>query len=1160
MAAQTAPPRPQAARRLRAVAAALGPGGAADAAARAASAATGLPWSKVLVANRGEPACRILRALREIGVPSVAVFAEDDAQCMHVRMADEAVPLKGKGPPAYLDAAAIAAAAAVCGAQAVHPGWGFLSEDAAFARLLAARGLTFVGPLPDALECFGDKSRARALAVRCDVPVLPGTTSPSSLSDCTAFFAAQPPGSAVMLKAAEGGGGRGMRPVHSAADLPAAYESCQREAQAAFGKDSVFCELLLRRPRHIEVQCLGDGSGCATLWERDCSLQRSRQKVVEIAPCPGMSAELRQRLCGYARRLMGATSYRGLGTVEFLVTGGLGPGAVAYFLEVNPRLQVEHTVTEEISGVDLVHAQLRLAAGAPLAALGLPNDAAAAPAVCSVQCRVTMEQVGPDGSVTPVARPITAYLPPSGRGVRVDGCGYAGWSPSPRYDSLLAKLICTAPTLAQAAARCRSALREFAVAGPPTNIAHLSVALGLPAFAQNQLHTEFLADHAAAISSGARGFDAARAHPAAAGPAPQQAEAEVEVEGGVRAQLAGTVAEVSVTPGAVVRKGDPLCILMAMKMETVVAAPHAGVVERVCVSVDSDVAAGQLVAVVSPASGAAAAAGPAAASAGQGAEPWSEELQELAQRRRLVREGDAMRRAEAKKQGKLNVHERIERILDGGSFREVGATTGKFTYDPETGKMTGLVSPMAVVTGRGTIGGRPVVLGGDDFTVRGGSAEGSLGSDKRGHVEKLARELRVPVVRLIDGNSGGGSVGLYSSSDQRGRQRGFDASKGGTYVPNYPGYSAQIKLLSEIPVASILLGPVVGMGAARAVACHFSVIVKGLAQLMVAGPPVVRHATKENLTKEQLGGSAICSASGAVDNVAESEGDAYNQVRQWLSYLPSSVWELAPRITTGDPAGRADSELRSLIPRNRRRHFDVRRAINGIVDRDSFFEVGAGWARGVVTGFARLDGWSVGLIAGDGRFNGGALDAPGTWKLRRHVDLCELFHVPLLNLVDMPGFVVGSEAERTAVIRHGMGFLSAMYSSELPRFTVILRRAFGVAGQALVGSEEGRHSGTAQKVAWPSADWGSLPLEGGVEAAYGRMLRSQPDKGEKMRAEIMGAMEKIRSPFRTADGFGVEDIIDPAQTRSIACEWAALAYRKLAHGDHLRPRPGFYRP
>ena len=458
---------------------------------------------RLLVANRGEVALRIVRAAEELDIETVAVYAEDDGGSLAVGRADRAVPLRGVGPAAYLDAEQLVAAAAEQGCDAVHPGYGFLAEQAAFAERCRDAGLVFVGPEPETLAVLGDKVAARALAGRCGLAVLPGTEGPTTPDQAHAFLASLGEGAAVMVKAVAGGGGRGMRPVTRPEDLDAAMATCAREATAAFGDGALYLERLVPRARHVEVQVVGDGTGAVVhLHTRECSLQRRRQKLIEIAPAPHLSDELREEMTTAAVRLGEALRYRGVGTVELLVDLDAEPPAPRMcFIEANARIQVEHTVTEQVTAVDLVQTQLWLAGGATLAGLGLDQAAIGPPRGVAVQARVNAERPRADGTATPATGTIVAYEPPGGPGVRVDGWAVAGATVNPRYDSLLAKVIGSVPTddLGAALRRTARAVGELLVDGVATNAALLVALLERPEVAAGEATTTFVDDHLAEL-------------------------------------------------------------------------------------------------------------------------------------------------------------------------------------------------------------------------------------------------------------------------------------------------------------------------------------------------------------------------------------------------------------------------------------------------------------------------------------------------------------------------------------------------------------------------------------------------------------------------------------------------------------------------------------
>ena len=497
---------------------------------------------------------------------------------------------------------------------------------------------------------------------------------------------------------------------------------------------------------------------------------------------------------------------------------------------------------------------------------------------------------------------------------------------------------------------------------------------------------------------------------------------------------------------------------------------------------------------------------------------WEPEVAELRRREALAArmggEDKVKRQHEA---GKLTVRERIDRLLDPGSFHEIGVLAGRASYEG-----TDLVDFMAAnfVMGRGRIDGRQVVVGGDDFTVRGGAADASI-AQKQVMAEQMANELRLPVVRLIDGSGGGGSV---KSLETMGR----------TYVPRNPGWEWVVANMGTVPVVSLALGSVAGLGAARVVTSHLAVMVKGTAQVFVAGPPVVARLG-EQVDKEALGGSHIHARNGVVDDEVDSEKDAFERTRRFLSYLPPSVHESPRRGPRHDDAARREDWLVDAIPRDRRRVYRVRPIIEAVVDEGSFLEVGRLYGRSAVTGLARLDGWPVAVLASDPYHYGGGWTADASQKVARFVDLADTFHLPVLHLVDQPGFVIGTAAERAATIRHGARALAAVYQATTPWCSVILRRVFGVAGAA--------HQNAARlsfRYAWPSGDWGSLPLEGGIEAAYKAQLE-EADDPDALRAEIEARLNLVRSPFRTAEAFQIEQIVDPRDTRPLLCEFAELA-------------------
>ena len=1155
-----------------------------------------MPLNRVLIANRGEIAIRIAKAAHALGVDSVAVHAAVDGRSLHLTAADEAAELPGTDPVAsYLDIDALIDVARRHGCDSVHPGYGFLAENAAFAHACADAGLIFVGPPPAALELFGDKVRARELATSLEIPVVAGSDG-ASADAAAALAAAEAVGFPVMLKAAAGGGGRGMRAVESADGMAEAFDRCRSEAAAAFGNGAVFVERLVARPRHIEVQILADSQGnVAHLWERDCSVQQRNQKVIEIAPAPGLDSALRERLHADAVRLAAEAGLVNAATVEFLVSPETGEH---FFIETNPRIQVEHTVTEQVIGIDLVEAQFRIADGATLESIGIvpanvdrsqiaaafaaASQLMAAPRGYAVQARVVATGPGT----------ISTYQEPSGAGVRVDAAGYAGYCPPPNFDPLLAKVIGSAASLHGAVSRTARALADFHVGDLPTNIGQLRAILEHPDVSGGDVRTTLLSENpalTAEASGGTNGFappqqsklsallEPASTSGAGGGAAttqwPDRALSAGEV--GIASPVGASIVEVRVAERDAVTAGQTLVVLSAMKMETEVVAPVAGTVAALRPMQPGDtVAAADVLAVIAAdvTDEAAGATGVPTAEPDRD-EGWLPQLDDVRTLQRLAEdrlspESEELGVVRQRNRGKLHCRDRIRLLLDDGSFREVGSLAGFASYDDE-GEIAAF-TPANHVGGTGKIDGRGVIVCADDFTSRGGHADGAIGA-KSFHLDLLSMELGVPSIRLLDGSSGGGSVASMVPEQKReGESTAKESSGairsgrprvsggGGSFLPSHLGSTEYAEQLATVPVVNMLLGSVVGIGAAKAVLGHFAVMVRDIAQLFVAGPPVVSHAMGYDISKEDLGDWRIHCTNGSVDNLADTEEEAAALVRRFLSYLPSSVYEAPPVLPPDpdDPADRCEEELLTLIPRKRTTTFDIRRGIELVCDRGSFFEIGPLWGTDQVVGFARMNGHPVGLLASDSRHpNGGALTADGCDKLTRHIDLCDMFHVPILNLVDNPGFAVGKEHEITGTIRKGATWMTAFAQASVPIYTVLMRRSFGVAGNNYATPRR-QHSA---RVAWPAADVGGIPPEGGIEAAYKRQLAEAEDP-VALRAELEARIEAARGPIGPLNRFQVEEMIDPRETRPLICEWIEGAYEIVRRPVRLTQRPIAYRP
>lgn len=514
---------------------------------------------------------------------------------------------------------------------------------------------------------------------------------------------------------------------------------------------------------------------------------------------------------------------------------------------------------------------------------------------------------------------------------------------------------------------------------------------------------------------------------------------------------------------------------------------------------------------------------------------WEDEIRQLRAREALAQAmGGPDKVARQHEFGKLTIRERIGAIADSGSFHEIGALAGVARYS-EDGELTSF-TPANFVFGTAELDGRPVIVSGDDFTVRGGSADASI-AGKRLKAEGLALELSLPHVRLVDGMGGGGSVKTIEMA-------------GRTYIPEVRGWETVVGHLGVAPSVSLALGSVAGIGAARVATSHYSVIVRDTAQMMIAGPALVDWANLGEVSKEELGSSRIHTRNGAIDDEAASEEDAFGMARRFLSYLPTNVHALPPVADSDDVEERRENDLIDLVPRDPRKVYKMRQIIEAVTDTGSFFEIGRNWGRSIICGLARLNGVPIALFAEDPFIYGGAWTADSSRKLIRLIDLASTFHLPLVHLEDCPGFLIGKQSEQDATIRFGSQALAALGQAPVPFCSVIIRKAFGVAGAAnhKPGSEHFR-------VAWPSGDWGSLPIEGGIEVAYKAELAEADDYDAHLDS-IRTRLNRLRSPFRSAEYFEIEEIIDPRDTRPHLCRWVKLARAALRAG----PVSFAYRP
>ena len=1085
----------------------------------------------VLIANRGEIAIRIARAATEAGIATTAIYATDDANSLHVQRADNAVALAGVGPAAYLDIDGVVAAAKEAGADAIHPGYGFLSENAAFAEAAAAAGLTFVGPSPAALGAFGDKANARRLAIECNVPVIPGTDGPTNPEEARTFFKELGPGGAVMVKAVAGGGGRGMRPVTDIDQLKDALARCASEAETAFGDGGVYLEQLIPDARHIEVQVAADQEGnVVVLGDRDCSLQRRRQKIVEVAPAPGLTEDQRAAFHQHAADLTKAAEYSGLGTVEFLLGGD---GTLA-FIEFNARLQVEHTVTEAVTGLDLVRLQFDIANGENIAHV-TPH----APWGTAIQARVNLETMETDGGARPGGGDIAAFEPPAGPGLRVDHFGYAGYRTSPRYDSMLAKVIVHSPSndMSDCAAKTGRALSEFRLDGAPSNLSFLQAVLARPEWETYGFDVAFIEREAATLVEAAaamprphfgqdsdEGAAAARlagakvdeADPLAVldhgrAQSSEDASGDFSSEDGyvLQAPMQGSIVSIAVAPGDEVWEGRVVLIMESMKMEHEVAVETSGVVRSI------NIAAGDVVFEDSPLliiDEAEVSASDEGALEEVDLDYIRPDLAEVEERRGLGHDAnrpDAI--ARRRKTNQRTARENLEDLVDPGTFIEYGPMViAARRLRMEMDELIRRTPADGMIGGIGEINGalfpeedaRCMIMS-YDYTVLAGT-QGKKNHQKKDRLFRIAEKWRLPVVFFAEG--GGGRPG---DSDVI-----FAANL------HTPAFNLWGKLSGNAPMVGIVSGRCFA-GNAVVLGCCDVVIATANSTIGMGGPAMIEGGGLGVYRPEEVGPMSVMKKNGVVDIAVEDEAEAVAVAKKYISYFQGNTkdWECADQRL-----------LRHVIPENRLRVYEIRKAIELMADTDSVLELRKDFGVGMITSLARFEGRPVGIIANNPKHLGGAIDSEAADKAARFMQLCDAFDIPVVSLCDTPGNMVGPEYEKEALVRHCCRLYVIAANATVPIFTVVLRKAYGLGAQAMAAG--GFHA-PFFTISWPTGEFGPMGLEGAVKLGYRDVLAAIEDLDERREKyeEMVAAAYAQGKATNTASMFEIDDVIDPADTR-----------------------------
>ncbi len=1125
---------------------------------------------KLLIANRGEIAIRIGQSAAEYGLRTVAIFPEDDARSLHRIHADESQQLPGIGAEAYLNIEAVIQAAKDSKADAVHPGYGFLSENPAFAAACEAADLVFVGPSPAQLSALGNKTSARALAAECNVPLVPGSSGDTSLEAVLAFqdtlARARNGDDGIVIKAIHGGGGRGMRILEAGDDITKIYARCRSEAQLAFGNDAVYVEALINKARHIEVQIIGDAQGkVAHLWERDCSIQRQNRKLVEIAPCPNLPKKTRNNLLAASVKMAKSILYRGLGTFEFLLD--LEQQDTFYFIEANPRLQVEHSVTEVITGLDLVQLQLGIAEGKSLKELGL--SARIPRRGYAVQARINLERLNKKGIFKPSSGLIDVFEPPSGPGIRTDSYGYAGYKTSTRYDPLLAKLIVQADDFAAAVQKTRRALRQFRLEGLEVNIPFLITLLGEETLLRGEVWTRYIDQQLPALAektiqdqdtaipgqteasqevpkSGQAGTRLSSTDPLAVLNHGRSASSDPGTLAGsalptlvqgpagshpVPAPLQGTIIELSVAKGDLVHTGQALLVMDAMKMEHVIKTPLSGEVVGVTVAVGDAILEDHPLVFIEE---------KLVASTEQTnhATPDLDYIRpDLAEA--MTRHGykldknRAIKVAKRHKTGHRTARENIHDLCDPGSFIEYGSLAiaaqrrrkpiqELMETTPGDGMVTGIGSVNQTLFPDQTT--RCLVMSYDYMVLAG--TQGLQNHRKKDRIFELARRLRLPIILIAEG--GGGRPG-----DTDG------AGIAGLDCLAFQLYGSLSGLVPRIGITTgrCFAGNAVLLGSSDLVIATLD------ANIGIGGPAMIEGGGLGTFKPEEVGPMAVQVPNGVVDIAVTDEAEAIATAKKLLAFFQGSL----ENWTCQD-----QRQLRARVPENRRRVYDMREIIRLIADDDSVLEIRPAFGIGIITSLIRVEGRSLGVFANNPAHLSGAIDSDAADKAARFMQLCDAFDIPLLSLVDCPGIMVGPEIEKTALVRHASRLFVIGTNLKVPLLAVVVRKGYGLGAQAMTG---GGFKASTFTIAWPTGEFGGMGLEGAVKLGFRKELKAIADPEARRREyeERVAAMYERGKAVNFATAFEIDEVIDPANTR----HWIISA---LASSPAPPPREGKKNP
>ncbi|MCB1303684.1 MAG: carbamoyl-phosphate synthase large subunit [Leptospiraceae bacterium] len=1074
---------------------------------------------RLLIANRGEIAIRIAGAALEQGIQPIGIYTPEDAESLHTTVM-ECLPLLNSST--YLDGAAILEIARDRQIDALHPGYGFLSESASFARQCEEAGIVFVGPSPETLELYGNKWKAIEQARELGVPSL-AHRELSSSEDAGQFM--EQIGGPILLKANSGGGGRGMRLVRNASDLEGAFLACKREAESSTGISLLYVEEYLEQCRHIEVQTLGDGENIYVVGLRDCSLQRRFQKMIEIAPAPFLSNEIEESLKQYALQMARAANLRSLATYEFLYQPHSNR---IVFIECNPRLQVEHTVTEETKNLDLVGLQLLISSGKSIGDLEIENRKSAG---FAIQLRINLERIATDGTIHPDSGAIEELTFPGGPGIRQDSHGYVGYRMPSSYDTMLGKLIIRGRDWPSTLRKARDAMKQMRVV-PVGNTALLRAMLARPELEEYRVHTSFVDMHLSDLLKSAETLEAPirRSEAATPGAEASTIASYEEFHDGleaIRSPMAARLLHLEVSAGDYVRKGQTVAIVSAMKMENQLSSHCHGFVEKIGVNEGQELETNQIMLLIRPVEG--------------GEESEEEVIQDLEsipdslaklnhRRQQILDESRPRAVAKRRKRKQRTARENLKDLCDPGSFLEYGdmaiAAQRRRHSEEELIRLSpadGLVAGLGTVNGTlfGEASARCAAMS-YDYTVFAGT-QGAMNHKKTDRLLQVVARLELPMVTFTEG--GGGRPGEIDVP-----------AVAGLDIHTFRQYASLSGVVPRIAIAS---GRCFAGNAALFGASDITIATQN-ATIGMGGPVMIKGGGLGNYRAEEVGPAAMQYSNGVVDILVEDEEEAVQVAKKALSYFQGEL-----------PASSSDGRmLRHCIPENRRRAYDMHRLISLLIDSESFLELRGGFGRAMITGLARINGMPLGLMANNPNCNAGAIDADAADKASRFMQLCDAHGIPLLSLCDTPGIMVGPDAESTALVRHAARMFLTSASISVPMFTIVVRRGYGLGAMAMAG---GSFHSTVFTVAWPTGEFGAMGLEGEVKIGFQKELAEIQDwdaREARYQELLKEAIHRGRATNMAAY-LEIDSVIDPADSRT----WLIRGLKSLPPNATRTRRP-----